>query len=190
MLARSRSSKVSFRALRQPRVVACRCGRVIEICQKPKQFKGASDTKDVNNFLWSVEPFFRATGIEKDALKISNVATTKALFSFLDGFELWEKMELHRKGVQDLMRAMVVAKSLVESPKNHIKEKRKKSGRANNGHSSDEERRVRDCPTKVRLSTIVRKLEESKAEGNGIIREPQGELGNIRVIRDEHDVEL
>lgn len=51
---------------------------------KPKESKGASDAKDANNFLWSVEHYFRAIGIEKDALKVSIV-----LMYLIDVALLW-----------------------------------------------------------------------------------------------------
>ena len=41
---------------------------------KPKEFKGTRSAKDVNNFLWGMEQYFRVMGIVEDATKVSTVS--------------------------------------------------------------------------------------------------------------------
>ncbi|KAG8502294.1 hypothetical protein CXB51_002075 [Gossypium anomalum] len=41
---------------------------------KPKAFKGARSASEVDNFLWAMDQYFRATGIEDDATKVNTVA--------------------------------------------------------------------------------------------------------------------
>ncbi|XP_040964578.1 uncharacterized protein [Gossypium hirsutum] len=41
---------------------------------KPKEFKGSRSTRDVDNFLWGIEQYFRAKGITKDVTKVTTVA--------------------------------------------------------------------------------------------------------------------
>ena len=55
-------------------------------------------------------------------LMIPDMSERKALFSFMDGLKPWVKIELQRRGVQDLSWAIAVAESLIkfehtESPK-------------------------------------------------------------------------
>lgn len=58
---------------------------------------------------------------------------------------------------------MVVAESLVESPKNCIKEKRKKSEGADNVHSSDKEtRHAKPRQDKTRLEATMKEVGERK----------------------------
>ncbi|CAN1260507.1 Transposon Ty3-I Gag-Pol polyprotein [Linum perenne] len=47
-------------------------------------------------------------------LEIPDFPDKEALFAFLDGLQPWAKMELQRRGVQDLASAMAVAESLIE----------------------------------------------------------------------------
>lgn len=37
---------------------------------KPNAFRGTRNARDIENFLWSLEQYFRALGIVKDARKI------------------------------------------------------------------------------------------------------------------------
>ncbi|KAK8264107.1 hypothetical protein V6Z12_D12G086400 [Gossypium hirsutum] len=41
---------------------------------KPKEFKGTRFARDVDNFLWGIEQYFRAKGIMKDATKVPTAA--------------------------------------------------------------------------------------------------------------------
>ncbi|PKI77581.1 hypothetical protein CRG98_002035, partial [Punica granatum] len=69
----------------------------------PKEFKGTRVAKDVDNFIWSMETYFRAMGVKDDAVRVG--------------------MDLHK--------AMSTAESLVEfrsSSKSDSKEKGKPKG--------------------------------------------------------------
>ena len=41
---------------------------------KPKKFKGMQFTKEVDNFLWGMERYFRASNITVDATKVSSAS--------------------------------------------------------------------------------------------------------------------
>ncbi|KAK8283219.1 hypothetical protein V6Z12_D08G079200 [Gossypium hirsutum] len=41
---------------------------------KPKEFKGTRSVRDVDNFLWGIEQYFRAKGIMEDATKVTTAA--------------------------------------------------------------------------------------------------------------------
>ncbi|KAK8366718.1 hypothetical protein V6Z12_A02G137800 [Gossypium hirsutum] len=51
---------------------------------KPEKFKGARSARDVDNFLWEMEQYFRAMGIEDDAIKVNT-----ASIYFTDVALLW-----------------------------------------------------------------------------------------------------
>ncbi|KAH1096345.1 hypothetical protein J1N35_013266 [Gossypium stocksii] len=51
---------------------------------KPEKFKGARSARDVDNFLWEMEQYFRAMGIEEDAIKVNT-----ASIYFTDVALLW-----------------------------------------------------------------------------------------------------
>ncbi|GMI64863.1 hypothetical protein HRI_000155600 [Hibiscus trionum] len=42
--------------------------------QKPKEFKGARDTQEVDSFVWSLENYFRLTGIEDEDTKVNSAS--------------------------------------------------------------------------------------------------------------------
>lgn len=50
-------------------------------------------------------------------LQVPNMSENEALFCFKDGLKHWEKLELDRRGVQDVATAMSVAESLTEFSK-------------------------------------------------------------------------
>ena len=41
---------------------------------KPKEFKGARSAKEVDNFLWGMERYFKASNITSDATKVSTAS--------------------------------------------------------------------------------------------------------------------
>ncbi|KAL3499013.1 hypothetical protein ACH5RR_041745 [Cinchona calisaya] len=158
---------------------------------KPKEFNGHREAKEVDNFLWSMEQYFRNAGIrideqkvnlvssyltdyallwwrrrsdtrsgtaittwdqfvdefrsyfypqytERDAraklrrlemkgevreyvkefsqlmLQIQSMSEEDAFFQFMDGLKPWTRLELERRNVDNLSKAMLVAESLVE----------------------------------------------------------------------------
>jgi hypothetical protein len=56
-------------------------------------------------------------------LEIPDMSDSDVLFSFTDGLQGWVKLELKRRGVQNLADAIRVAESLIEFKKESIKEK-------------------------------------------------------------------
>ncbi|KAK8292025.1 hypothetical protein V6Z12_D06G095200 [Gossypium hirsutum] len=47
--------------------------QVIDV-PKPERFNGAQSARDVDNFLWEMEQYFRAIGIEDDAIKVNTTS--------------------------------------------------------------------------------------------------------------------
>ncbi|PKI57044.1 hypothetical protein CRG98_022548 [Punica granatum] len=41
---------------------------------RPKEFKGTRVAKDMDNFIWSMETYFRATGVEDKAVRVGMVS--------------------------------------------------------------------------------------------------------------------
>ncbi|PKI61277.1 hypothetical protein CRG98_018341 [Punica granatum] len=138
----------------------------------PKEFKGTRVAKDVDNFIWSMEAYFRATGVEDEAIRVGmftklmlhipSLTDKEAFFQFMDGLKPWAKQELQCRGVQDLHKAMSTAESLVEfhsSSKSDSKEKGKP--------------KARECPTKAKLAALVKADEE---------KEEETRLGSLRIL--------
>ncbi|XP_043809670.1 uncharacterized protein LOC122722623 [Manihot esculenta] len=163
---------------------------------KPQAFRGTRNAKEIDNFLWSLEQYFKALGIVEDARKIDHaplyLADTamvwwrrreadiekgtctletwddfkrelkrqfypvnaaheararlrrltqrgtirdyvkeftevileipgypdnEALFAFMDGLQHWARLEIERRGAQDLATAISIAESLTEYQK-------------------------------------------------------------------------
>ncbi|KAI5675744.1 hypothetical protein M9H77_06694 [Catharanthus roseus] len=63
-------------------------------------------------------------------LEIPNMSDKDSLFFFMDGLQTWAKIELRRRGVQDLAAAIAIAESLIDysSKKEPSKPKEKKGG--------------------------------------------------------------
>ncbi|XP_048228190.1 uncharacterized protein LOC125369504 [Ricinus communis] len=160
---------------------------------KPKAYKGSRNAKEIDNFLWNLEQYFKALGLIEEAkkvdaaalfledtamlwwrrrsgdiengictidswgefkkelkkqiypenairdaraklrrlshtrsikeyvkeftdtlLEIPNYTDEEALFAFTDGLQIWARLELESRGVQDLNTAIAVAESLIE----------------------------------------------------------------------------
>ena len=60
-------------------------------------------------------------------LEIPNMGEQDALFCFLDGLRGWARMELERRGVQDLASAIAAAESLIELKRDSSKGRNKKA---------------------------------------------------------------
>ncbi|PKI50098.1 hypothetical protein CRG98_029494, partial [Punica granatum] len=144
---------------------------------RPKEFKGTRVAKDVDNFIWSMETYFRSTGVEDDVVRVGMVSkylVDVALLwwhrrcndqsgnTFMDGLKPWAKQELQHRGVQDLYKAMSTAESLVEfrsSSKSDSKEKSKPKG------GGDKEKSHRSDGSKTAKSTFKDKAGSSKPKG-------------------------
>lgn len=193
---------------------------------KPKPYGGSRNAKELDNFLWSLEQYFKSLGITEDAKKIdaatlyldntamvwwrrrssdiekgSFVLNTweefkkelkrqfypenaeeearaklrrlqqkgsirdyvkeflevlleipdypdkEAFFTFKDGLQNWVKMEIQRRGAQDLATAISIAESLVEFKKPEkpklYKDKGGKSKSGGDTHPSKEAKQIR-----------------------------------------------
>ncbi|KAF7828548.1 Transposon Ty3-I Gag-Pol polyprotein [Senna tora] len=179
---------------------------------KPKFYKGARNAKELDNFLWGVEQYFKALGITEDASKIDTATLylydtarmwwrrrqgdvekgtctintwaefkkelkqqfypvnaeeearaklrrlqhkgtirdyvkdftevlleipdypdKEAFFAFVDGLQNWVKMEIQRRGAQDLATAISVAESLIEFKKPDKLKTKDKGGKGKSG---------------------------------------------------------
>ncbi|KAL5840685.1 hypothetical protein ACOSQ3_013359 [Xanthoceras sorbifolium] len=97
---------------------------------EPKHFKGSRNAKDLENFLWDMEQYFRAakipereqTGSAREYVKefsslmldIQNMSEEDKLFNFMSGLQKWAQAELRRQGVKDIPSAMAAAEGLVD----------------------------------------------------------------------------
>ncbi|KAK8345043.1 hypothetical protein V6Z12_A07G121800 [Gossypium hirsutum] len=66
---------------------------------KPKEFKGTRSAKDVDNFLWRIEQYFRAIGIGDDATKVKNASIYFTDVAFL----WWHHRSTDKKRVKTLI---------------------------------------------------------------------------------------
>ena len=71
-----------------------------------------------------------------------------ALFCFLDGLCGWAKMELERRGVQDLASAIGAAESLIEFKRDSSKGQGKKAGGNDKGGGDQDKTTKKDKPPK------------------------------------------
>jgi len=62
-------------------IAAMANGRVVQVstapqgnAPRPPAFHGARSAREIDNFLWGLEAYFGAVGIEDDAKKVSNAA--------------------------------------------------------------------------------------------------------------------
>ncbi|KAF2319180.1 hypothetical protein GH714_013783 [Hevea brasiliensis] len=185
---------------------------------KPGAYLGARSARDIDNFLWSLEQYFRALGIEDDARKVDHAPLylaesamvwwrrrmadvekgtcsiktwsefkmelkkqfypenaayearaklrrltqnetirgyvkefsellleipefpdQEALFFFKDGLQPWVKLEIERRGAQDLATAIAIAESLVEFKKADKVKNRDSKGKSGGDRGGDKE---------------------------------------------------
>ncbi|KAF2303678.1 hypothetical protein GH714_021160 [Hevea brasiliensis] len=84
-----------------------------------------------------------------------------ALLCFLDGLSNWAKLELQRRGVQDLATTMAAAESLIEfKRKEPSKDKGKKTDQSHKTRGGDKSRHGKDnrafkCPKRGKLAALV-----------------------------------
>ena len=201
-----------------------------------KKYNGARNAREIEKFLWALEAYFGAMGIEDDAQKVSNASLSlkdvalvwwrcrgdgirrgsnpintrdefkkqfkkqfypedaendardklrhlqhkeghvrdyirefqellleipsmreqDALFYFLDGLCGWAKMELKRRGVQDLASAIAAAETLVEYKRESLKKPNKKTSSGKGGGDRDKSPR-RDQPSSPKDKGHVKK---------------------------------
>ncbi|KAK3014253.1 hypothetical protein RJ639_008469 [Escallonia herrerae] len=92
---------------------------------EPKSYGGARDTKELENFLFDVEQYFRAIRVDSEATKVSMAAmylvgdaklcdmfAVDRLFFFMEGLKPWARTELNRRRVNNLNEAIIAAESL------------------------------------------------------------------------------
>ncbi|XP_028794242.1 uncharacterized protein LOC114749870 [Neltuma alba] len=239
---------------------------------RPKAFKGTRNAKELDNFLWSMEQYFRANVVTDDALKVSiaclyledtamvwwrrrqgdiekgtctidtwvefkgelkkqfypsnveeeargrlrrlqhkgsireyvkeftevlleipDYPDKEAFFAFMDGLQQWAKLEIQRRGAQDLTTAISIAESLIEFKKPEKPKPKDKGGKGKSGgeHHRGKEttnkskgpkeykagerpslkcffcegpHKARDCPKKAKLSVLIEEREERERE--------------------------
>ncbi|MBA0600181.1 hypothetical protein Gorai_006379 [Gossypium raimondii] len=98
---------------------------------KPKKYKRARSTRDMENFLWGMELYFRAMDIEDKVTKhvkdcsefmfqIFDLSEKETFNWFRDRWKSWAKQELHQQGITELTVAMFKVESFVKlSPRKH-----------------------------------------------------------------------
>lgn len=75
-------------------------------------------------------------------LQIPSLSESEALFQFMDGLKPWVKMELQRRGCQDLMKAMSTAESLIEFKKVDKSESKSHGKGSSGGADKDKGKQV------------------------------------------------
>ncbi|PKI46788.1 hypothetical protein CRG98_032825 [Punica granatum] len=123
---------------------------------RPKEFKGTRVAKDVDNFIWSMKTYFRATGVEDDAVRVGMVSMYLVDVALL----WWRRRCDDRSGNTNLHKAMSTAESLVEF-------------RSSSKSDSKEKGKPKECPTKAKLVALV-KTDEDKEE--------ETRLGSLRIL--------
>jgi len=91
-------------------------------------------------------------------LEIPNMGEQDALFCFLDGLRGWARMELERRGVQDLASAITAAESLIELKRDSSR------GRSKNGHEDSDSEGDRDDSPKKHRPPLQHKSNGKKEE--------------------------
>ncbi|KAL5865808.1 hypothetical protein ACOSQ3_003322 [Xanthoceras sorbifolium] len=107
---------------------------------EPKHFNGNRNAKELENFLWDIEQYFRAARIpEREQymkefsslmLDIQNMSEEDKLFNFMSGLHTWAQAELRRQVVKDISSAMAATEGLVHfhigsSSPSFVKKKKK-----------------------------------------------------------------
>ncbi|KAF2303628.1 hypothetical protein GH714_020352 [Hevea brasiliensis] len=126
---------------------------------KPNAFHGGRNAKEIDNFLWSLEQYFRALGITEDARKIDHAPLylanpamvwwrkrlldierdypdTEALFAFTNGLQNWARLEIELRGARDLATVVSIAESLIElqrRERNSSPQKERNEGSSSHG---------------------------------------------------------
>ncbi|VFQ91468.1 unnamed protein product [Cuscuta campestris] len=239
---------------------------------RPKSYKGSRNAKELDNFIWSMEQYFRALAISEEKrkvdmaslfledtamvwwrrrqgdmekgtctidtwaefkselkkqfypnnveeeawgklrrlqhkgsireyvkeftevlLEIPDYPDKEAFFAFMDGLQQWARLELQRRGAQDLTTAISIAESLIEFKKPEKPKPKDKGGKGKSGgdHHRDKEttkktrgskeykagerpplkcffcegpHRARECPKKAKLSALIEEREEQERE--------------------------
>ncbi|GFZ17388.1 hypothetical protein Acr_26g0006580 [Actinidia rufa] len=106
---------------------------------RPENYNGSRNARKLDNFLWNLDQYFEATvNSEHEArarlrrlfhkstireyvkefselmLEIPDMTEKESLFTFIDGLQSWAKLEVQRRGPQDLATAISIVDSLVD----------------------------------------------------------------------------
>ena len=90
-------------------------------------------------------------------LEIPDIGEADAFFIFMDGLKPWAKLELQRRGVQELSQALSVAESLVEFSHGDKED----SSKPKNKGRGDRENLTRETPNKVLNDKGKKQYEET-----------------------------
>ncbi|EOY09123.1 Uncharacterized protein TCM_024512 [Theobroma cacao] len=104
--------------------------------------------------------------------QISNLNEKEPLFAFMDGLKPWAKQELQRRDVRDLMQAIVVTKSLIETwaiamCKKHVAIMMEKEGASNESDNYC----VKRPNERSQLESLVLHKEDKTYQTTYIVRE-------------------
>ncbi|VFQ66115.1 unnamed protein product [Cuscuta campestris] len=126
-------------------------------------------------------------------LEIPDYPDKEAFFAFMDGLQQWARLELQRRGAQDLTTAISISESLIEFKKPEKSKPKDKGGKGKSGGDhhrgkettektrvskeyKDGERpplkcffcegphREKECPKKAKLSALIEEREEQERE--------------------------
>ncbi|MFQ6646357.1 hypothetical protein Gotur_020223 [Gossypium turneri] len=141
---------------------------------KSKKYKRTRSTRDMDNFLWGMELYFRAIDIEDKVAKgtvrkhvkdfsefmfqIYDLSEKETFNWFRDKWKLWAKQELHQQGITELTVAMFKTWN--------DERDRGENGQVKNGNGGN----VKYYPKKFALSAI---------EGDDELEKASMKLGSI-----------
>ncbi|GFS46872.1 hypothetical protein Acr_00g0104510 [Actinidia rufa] len=104
-------------------------------------------------------------------LEIPDMTEKESLFTFIDGLQSWAKLEVQRRGPQDLATAISIVESLIDF----------KEGKRNGDKPKlscflcDGNHFARDCPKRAKLSALIRDDEEEP-------HQEEAKVGSLRLL--------
>ncbi|GFS46617.1 HXXXD-type acyl-transferase family protein [Actinidia rufa] len=169
---------------------------------RPKSYNGSRNARELDNFLWDLDQYFEATDIHEENKKIktaplflldaatlwwrrvlrafarnfTDMIKKESLFTFIDGLQSWAKLEVQRRGPQDLATAISIVKSLIDFKE---VDSTKARGMANKPKLScflcDGNQFARDCPQRAKLAALIQDDEEEP-------RQEEAKVGSLRLL--------
>ncbi|KAJ8627131.1 hypothetical protein MRB53_020438 [Persea americana] len=165
---------------------------------KPKEFKGTRSAKDIDNFLWGMEQYFRVMGIVEDATKVSTASMYLVDVALLwwrsrcndprlggATITMWEefqrefRQQFYPECAEDEERAKLRrlsqrGESLVEFKKTDKTDSSRNKGKGGGDKNRDKKRgRDRDNPSKSGSGKPPFQKWKSSKDGGKKDREPQ-----------------
>nr|GEX75869.1 hypothetical protein [Tanacetum cinerariifolium] len=103
-------------------------------------------------------------------LETPELSDQDSLFYFLDGLQGWAKMELERRGVQDLSTSITHAEAMIDfsTKRESSKPKDRKVNQEKSGGEKNSHQRARDYPKKASLNGLSAHEDEYTSDGESM----------------------